>query len=66
VTKQVGKVEIIMYEGGYVEVQSNFVYPDQVREVLDLAQKAMRPSQSFGGVEIGKTQSDQRPKILGD
>jgi hypothetical protein len=55
-----------MYEGGYVEVQSNFVYPDQVREVLDLAQKAMRPSQSFGGVEIGKTQSDQRPKILGD
>jgi len=61
-----GKVEIIMYEGGYVEVHSNFVYPEQVREVLDMAVKAMRSSQVMGGLEIGKTQPNQRPEIYGN
>ncbi len=61
-----GKVEIIMYDSGYVEVLSNFAYPEQVREVLALAQKAMKPGQSIAGVNIGTATTNNGPAFRGN
>lgn len=59
----IGKVEILMFSDNHVEVRSNFVDNEQVREVLNMAVKAMKPLSSFGGLEIGKATADLGPKV---